>query len=57
MANLTMELAQKLVSEHVHAPHLIEHALAVSAAMGAMANHFGADAAYWSAVGYVHDVD
>ena len=57
MANLTMELARKLVSEHIRAPHLMEHALAVSAAMGAMAAHFGEDAAYWSAVGYVHDVD
>ena len=57
MANLTMELAKKLVSEHVTEPHLIEHALAVSAAMGAMAAHFGADEAYWSAVGYAHDVD
>ena len=57
MANLTMDLAKKLVSEHVTEPHLIEHALAVSAAMGAMAAHFGADEAYWSAVGYAHDVD
>lgn len=57
MANLTMELAKQLVREHVTEPHLVEHALAVSAAMGAMAEHFGADAAYWSAVGYVHDVD
>ena len=57
MANLTLELAQKLVSEHVSEPHLIEHALAVSAAMGAMARHFGADESYWTAVGYVHDVD
>ena len=57
MANLTLELAKQLVSEHVKAPHLIEHALAVSAAMGAMAAHFGADEAYWAAVGYAHDVD
>ena len=57
MANLTMELARQLVSEHVTDPHLMEHALAVSAAMGAMAAHFGADEALWSAVGYVHDVD
>ena len=57
MANLTMELAKQLVSEHVTEPHLIEHALAVSAAMGAMAAHFGADGAYWAAVGYAHDVD
>ena len=57
MANLTLELAKQLVSEHVTEPHLMEHALAVSAAMGAMAAHFGADEAYWTAVGYVHDVD
>ena len=52
-----MELAKELVSQHEKAPHLIEHALAVSAAMEAMAAHFGEDAAYWAAVGYVHDVD
>ena len=57
MANLTMDLARRLIGEHVTASHLVEHALAVSAAMGAMAGHFGADEAYWSAVGYVHDVD
>ena len=57
MANLTLELAKRLVAEHVSEPHLIEHALAVSAAMGAMARHFGADEAYWTAVGYLHDVD
>ena len=57
MAMLTMELAKQLVSEHEKAEHLLEHALAVSAAMGAMAKHFEADEAYWAAVGYVHDVD
>ena len=57
MSKLTMELAKELVSQHEKAPHLIEHALAVSAAMEAMAAHFGEDAAYWAAVGYVHDVD
>ena len=35
----------------------IEQARAVSAAMGAMAEHFGADKAHWEAVGYLHDVD
>ncbi len=54
---LTMELAKKLVEEHVTEAHLFEHALAVSAAMEGMAKHFGEDAAYWAAVGYVHDVD
>ena len=57
MANLTMEMAKKLISEYVTEPHLVEHALAVSAAMGAMAAHFCADEAYWAAVGYAHDVD
>ena len=57
MANLTMELAKKLISEHVTEPHLLEHALAVSAAMGAMAARFGEEEALWAAVGYVHDVD
>ncbi len=54
---LTMGLAKSLVAEHVKEAHLLEHALAVSAAMGAMAKHFGADEAYWAAVGYVHDMD
>ena len=57
MAILTMDLAKELVAQHVQAPHLYEHALAVSAAMGAMAKHFGADEALWAAVGYAHDVD
>ena len=57
MAILTMDLAKELVSQHVQAPHLYEHALAVSAAMAAMAKHFGADEALWAAVGYAHDVD
>lgn len=57
MAILTIELAKQLVNEHEKAEHLLEHALAVSAAMEAMAEHFGADKAYWAAVGYVHDVD
>ncbi len=41
MGKLTMDTARKLMAEHVHAPNLIEHSLAVSAAMGAMAGHFG----------------
>ena len=47
MAKLTLEKAQALLKKHVTEPHLFNHALAVSAAMGAMAQHFG----------YVHDVD
>ncbi len=57
MAKLTLERARTLVAEHVREPHLLVHALAVSAAMGRMAAHFGQDEAYWQAVGYLHDVD
>lgn len=57
MAVLTMELAKQLVQEHTKQPHLLEHALAVSVAMEAMAEHFGEDSAHWAAIGYVHDVD
>ena len=57
MKTLTKELAKKLIDEHVRSPHLLEHAVAVSAAMEAMARHFGEDEAYWAAVGYAHDVD
>ena len=32
-------------------------AIGVSAAMGAMARHFGQDPAYWEAVGYLHDYE
>ena len=57
MAKLTMEQAKRILAKHVQEPHLLTHALAVSAAMGAMAEHFGADRAHWEAVGYLHDVD
>ena len=57
MANLTMEQAQQLLHTTTKQPHLRQHALAVSVAMGVMARHFGADAPYWEAVGYLHDYD
>ncbi len=57
MAVLTMEKARALIRANVREPHLLLHALAVSAAMGAMAEHFGEDRAYWEAIGYLHDVD
>lgn len=57
MARLTMEQAKTILQRHVTEPHLLTHALAVSAAMGAMAEHFGQDKAYWEAIGYLHDVD
>ena len=57
MAKLTMDKAERLIRANVTEAHLFTHALAVSAAMGAMAQHFGEDKAHWQAVGYLHDVD
>ena len=57
MSKLTLERAQELLHQNCDDEHLRLHALAVSAAMGAMAGHFGADAGHWRAVGYLHDVD
>lgn len=37
--------------------HLLLHAANVSAAMGAMAEHFGEDKEHWEAVGWLHDYD
>lgn len=57
MSALTMEKAKTILQKHVTEPHLLLHAQAVSAAMGAMAEHFQEDKAYWEAIGYLHDVD
>ena len=57
MATLTLERAHEILNKHVHEPHLITHAEAVSAAMGAMAGHFGADREHWAAIGLIHDID
>ena len=57
MEKLTMQKAEQLLQETTTLPGLLQHALAVSACMGAMARHFGADAAYWEAVGFLHDYD
>ncbi len=57
MEKLTKDRAQALLETTTTEPHLLQHALAVSAAMGAMARHFGADADYWEAVGLLHDYD
>ncbi len=54
---LTLERAKELCADTITEPHLIAHCTAVSAAMEAMAKHFGADAAHWSAIGYLHDYD
>lgn len=57
MDKLNKEQADRLLRETTAEAHLLQHALAVSAAMGAMARHFGADEAYWQAVGLLHDYD
>ena len=54
---LTMERAKELNDAMVTEPHLRVHALSVSAAMRAMAAHFGEDAEHWAAIGYLHDYD
>ena len=54
---LTLARAKELNATMVTEDHLIHHALIVSAAMGAMAKHFGADAEHWMAIGYLHDYD
>ena len=57
MSELTLEQARQILAKHTTEEHLFTHAAAVSAAMGAMADHFGADKEHWEAVGYLHDVD
>ena len=54
---LTIERARELNDSMVTEEHLRIHALNVSYAMGAMARHFGEDAAHWEAVGLLHDYD
>ena len=54
---LTLERAKEWNATRVTEEHLIHHALSVSAAMGAMAKHFGADVEHWMAIGYLHDYD
>ncbi len=55
--SITMEKAKEILHKHVREESLRKHCLAVSAAMGAMADYFGEDREHWEAVGYLHDVD
>ena len=57
MSELTLARAKEILAKHTTEAHLFTHAVAVSAAMGAMADHFGEDKEHWEAVGYLHDVD
>lgn len=54
---LTLERAKEILHKHTTDPHLVKHAIAVSAAMGAMAEYFGSEKDHWEAIGYLHDVD
>ena len=54
---LTLEQAKEINKDHVTEESLVIHSLNVSYAMGAMAEHFGADREYWEAIGYLHDYD
>ena len=54
---LTLERARELNHTMMTQEHLLSHATAVMAAMGAMARHFGADEEHWKAIGYLHDYD
>ena len=57
MEKLTLDKAKEILHKHTTEEHLLIHAAAVSAAMGAMAEHFNADVDHWKAIGYLHDVD
>ena len=57
MEKLTLEKAKEINATMVTEEHLILHAANVSAAMGAMAEHFGGDREHWEAVGWLHDYD
>ena len=57
MPTLTLARAKELLATTTTEAHLFEHAIGVSAAMGAMARHFGQDPPIGEAVGYLHDYD
>jgi len=57
MEKLTLDKAKEINATMVTEEHLILHAANVSAAMGAMADHFGEDREHWQAVGFLHDFD
>ena len=57
MSKLTLARAKEILPKHTTEPHLFVHAACVSAAMGAMAEHYGGDRDHWEAIGWLHDVD
>ncbi len=54
---LTLERAKQLLAQTTTEEHLFLHAMNVSIAMGALAEHFGEDVQHWMAIGYLHDYD
>lgn len=54
---LTLDRAKELNETMVTEESLILHSKNVMYAMGAMAEYFGEDPAYWQAIGYLHDYD
>ncbi len=54
---LTLQRAKELNDSMITEDHLRIHALNVSYAMGAMADHFGENKEYWEAIGLLHDYD
>lgn len=57
MERLTLDEAKRINATMVTEEHLLLHAANVSAAMEAMAQHFGEDPEHWAAVGWLHDFD
>ncbi len=55
--NPTREEAWAILTDHVRAPSLINHALAVEAVMRHIARRKGADEEKWGAIGLIHDLD
>ena len=54
---MTRDEAFAIVHEHVHNPALVQHMLAVEAAMQAYAARFGEDDRLWRLAGILHDFD
>lgn len=54
---MNRDSAWALLTEYTQSPNLLNHALAVEAAMRAYARHFGEDEEKWGLVGLLHDFD
>jgi predicted hydrolase (HD superfamily) len=54
---ITRQDAFDLVTTWIENKNLVKHMLAVEAAMGSLAKHFGEDEEYWKIIGLIHDAD